>query len=225
LLGSRTVNMELSAGTASPSAAVDVNRHLEVIAAATAAFSSAFASAPLVSTEEDDEAFCFKLANGYVQRAQPPASTKTEAAAASASNGSDEKSTGKRSKAFWFHNRQMTEKILLYGNQVACLIDALPKAFEAHQRADHSFRYKVAQTKNQLLMLEVVCLNERSFVFLKKYFKPNVLDYDDSGQPFLRVDQDSKWLPTRAAISFDPHKDKPRALLEFVLARPPRSSH
>jgi len=163
---------------------------------------------PAAVDAETNMSLCFKLANGYVELAEPPSH---QAAPATQPDSTQEKqaAAGKRTRAFWFHNRQMTEEILLYGNQVASLIEELPKAYAAHQRADYSYRFELSKTKAQMITLEVVLFKDRTFLFLKKYFKPSFNQI---------VDESSEWLPTRAVITLDPLKDNPQALLKFVLS-------
>lgn len=159
----------------------------------------------------------FTLANGYVEPAEPQPPK-----AAAGTEGPDQAETkgGKRSRAFWFHNRQLTDAILLYGNQVTKLVDELPNAFRAHQKNDHSYRFEISKSKSQLLTLEVVLFNERTYLFLKKYFKPSFPagSAADGSRPLMEVDEDSDWIPNRTVISFDPLKDDPQALLKFVLS-------
>ncbi len=122
--------------------------------------------------------------------------------------------------AFWFHNRRFASPILLFGNQVLRLIDELPNAYKAYRQGNHSYRYVLAQTKNQLVTLEVTSWNDRTYLFLKKYFKTRRYSAYPSSSQMDSADNDddkSPWLPTRSALSLDPDQDNPNELLYFVL--------
>lgn len=163
------------------------------------------------------QADCFKLGNGYVELAEPPAASAA-AQSTSGSGGEEpaEKVAPKRRRAFWFHNRHLTDALLLYGNQVTHLVEVLPAAFAAYKNVDYSYNYQLAKTKGQLITLEVSPFNERTYLFLKKYFKPRV-----GGE----IDEESDWIPSGTVITLDPSKDDPQALLKFVLSAHRRQSH
>lgn len=153
----------------------------------------------------------FKWGNGYVEPAElpPPAATAPEAATASAYSKGGETSVRRR-RGFYFHNRNLTDAIWLYGNQVTSLVDELPKAYSAYFDRDLAYRFELVKSKGQLVTLEVSLYNERIYLFMKKYFKPRLPASNE-------IDEASEWLPTPAVISFDPAKDKPLALLKFAL--------
>jgi hypothetical protein len=154
--------------------------------------------------EEKDPVFFFKLGNGYVEPGElsPPASADPSKEA--------QPFAGRRRRGFFFHNRNLTDDIWMFGNQVARLVDELPTAFVAYSNRDYSYRFEVVKNKGQLVTLEVTLYQDRTFLFLKKYFKPRLPLSDE-------IDEASDWLPTPAVISLDPTKDKPLALLKFAM--------
>lgn len=152
--------------------------------------------------------FCFKLTNGYVEPDELPPPLASSGSMGDLSQSAA--AAARRRRGFYFHNRNMTESIWMFGNQVTRLIDELPNAYAAHGKNDYSYRFELAKSKNQLLTLEVTLFNGRTFLFLKKYYKPRL--------PSGEIDETSDWTPTPSVISLDPQKDNPQALLKFALS-------
>jgi len=95
-------------------------------------------------------------------------------------------------------NRHMAKPIQLYGNQMLRLIEELPTAYEAFYSADDGYRFELVKTKDQLVTLEVSLYNNKTYLFLKKYFKP-----------------EDCWVPTKSMLSFDPDADDSDKMLDF----------
>jgi hypothetical protein len=192
----------------------DDNDHDEEASAVAEADAAAAATA--AADNAQGSVICYKLTNGYVEPFELPAGgggSGSAAAPAGGEGGGVEVPTAKRRRAFLFHNRNLTDDILLFGNQVTRLIDELPNAYAAHRNQDYSYRFELAKSKGQLVTLEVTRFNERTYLFLKKYFKPRL----GSG-PGAEINEASDWIPTPAVISLDTRKDNPQALLKFVLS-------
>lgn len=109
----------------------------------------------------------------------------------------------KRLPVFDLVNRHMAKPIQLYGNQMLRLIEELPTAYEAFYSADDGYRFELVKAKDQLVTLEVSLYNNKTYLFLKKYFKPEDHPYGN------------QWVPTRSMLSFNPDSDDPDKLLDF----------
>jgi len=179
--------------------------------AAAAAAAGGGGGGAAAAAEDPGPLLCFKLTHGYVEPAELLPARKEN----------DSGKPASRSRAFWFHNRNLTEAILLFGNQVTCLIDELPNAYAAYKKADFSYRRELSKAKHQLITLEVSPFNDRTNLFLKKYFKPKIpKDAAPAGgdQGPSQADQPPEWIPTAAVITLDPDHDNPQDLLKFVLS-------
>jgi len=167
----------------------------------------------------------FKLANGYVTRAIFEEKKAPDAAAADkvpdgqAAEAAVAAETKKRSyaPAFWFQNRYFGNGILLYGNQALDLVDELPNAYQALAKADLEYRFVVAKSKENYVTLEVSHWNNKNRLQLKPHFKSNRPYKHPSSLSLGEVDENA-WIPAhRSSVNFDPEKDKPEALLHFLL--------
>ena len=171
------------------------------------------AAADAFAKEEKQFVNYFKLTNGYVEPSELPLAT---AAAPQTSQGGQANPPARRHRGFFIHNRNMTDSIWLFGNQLARLVDELPNAYKAHQKKDYSYRFDVVRAKSHLVTLEVSLYNERTLLFLKKYYKPRLPSSNE-------IDEGSEWLPTPAVVSLDSQNDNPQALLKFALGAHRRS--
>ena len=118
------------------------------------------------------------------------------------------------SAAFWFINRRCTRPIMLFGNQMFDLADELPNAYEAYQRGDTNYRFVLSENKDNLTTLEVFSYNGRLHLSMKKYFKARL--GSQMANPFQTTDENG-WIPTRSYASFDPARDDPQDLIDFVV--------
>lgn len=119
--------------------------------------------------------------------------------------------------AFWFHNRYFGNAILLYGNQALDLVDELPNAYKALANSDLSYRFVVAKSKDAYVTLEISQWKNVNRLQLKPHFKSNRPPKHPSSLSEGQVDENA-WIPAhRSSVNFDPVKDKPEALLEFLL--------
>jgi len=110
----------------------------------------------------------------------------------------------KRLPVFDLVNRHMAKPIQLYSNQMLRLIEELPNAYEAFYQADVGYRFDLIRTQDQLVVLEISLYNNKTYLFLKKYFKPE--EAKSSGDA---------WVPTRSMLSFDPDLDDTDKMLDF----------
>lgn len=172
----------------------------------------------------------FKLAHGYIQMADSsdfPPRPAAPAAAAPEEHPSKKANPGPAvsiSKAFWFYNTRGASPILLYSNQALRLVDELPKAFSALARDDRLYCYKIAESKTQLLTLEVNFWNDKTSLQLKKYFrtKQPLLSQTLSAAAaaagaYQEVDENA-WIPTKSSLQWDPELDQPAQILHFLLS-------
>lgn len=112
------------------------------------------------------------------------------------------------SDCWLFHNRQYAGKGMpLYAGQIMALVELLPSAFKAALDQDTSYFEVVAEGKTNRLTLEVFYNKEDLTLALKQYYIPKD-----------RVDDDTQeWIPVSNFFPFDPEKDEPLDLLEYVL--------
>lgn len=140
---------------------------------------------------------------------EEPASTAARVAA--------EASKKSHGPAFWFQNRYFGKAILVYGNQALNLVDELPKAYKALANSDLEYRFEVAKSKDNYVTLEINRWNNKSRLQMKPHFKSNRPYRHPSCLSLGEVDENA-WLPAhRSAVNFDPEKDNPEALLQFLL--------
>jgi hypothetical protein len=176
----------------------------------------------------------FRLAYGYICPADPD-SKKDKASAAAPSPllplstvpGGEEREEGEdalasaavkksnRSQAFWFHSRRLQDPILLYGNQVARLIDELPAAYAAVEKKQQDYVFLLSESQFNKITLEVSLYRDKYYLFLKKYFK-GTPGHRRSNPSAVAADR-ATWLAL-SAVGFDPVKDDPEAILDFVLS-------
>jgi len=181
----------------------------------------------------------FRLAYGYISPADPDSKKDKASPAApspllplSAIPGGEEQGEeeeedasasaavqkSSRSQAFWFHSRRMQDPILLYGNQVARLIDELPTAYAAVENKQQDYVFLLSESKFNKITLEVSLYRDKYYLFLKKYFKGTPGHRRARLSAAAADDQErSTWL-TLSAVGFDPVKDDPEAILDFVLS-------
>lgn len=107
----------------------------------------------------------------------------------------------------FFNDMVMGNAVQLYGSQALRLFKNLPHAYKAFLKGDTSYYFLLDETKTQKLTLEVHTYNEKTYVSLKKYFKPE----DKADDP--RQD----WVATGHFVSFNPIDDDPQDMLDFVL--------
>ena len=117
------------------------------------------------------------------------------------------------SDCWLFTNKQFLGKsIQLYASQVGKLVELLPEAYDALLAKDTTYFEIVSESKTLRLTLEVgyYKFKEQDMIqlALKKSYKP-----EDKAD-----DEDQDWLPTSSHIKFDPERDEPEALLEYILA-------
>ena len=116
--------------------------------------------------------------------------------------------------AFWFINKRCIRPIMLFKNQMFDLVDELPKAYEAYHRGDSNYRFVLAENKDNLTTLEVSLYKDKTYLFMKKYFKARRASQMPSY--FQEIDENA-WIPTKSFASFDPVQDDPQELFDFVL--------
>ena len=130
------------------------------------------------------------------------------------SHKEDESPAKQSSAAFWFITRRSSKPIMLFKTQMFDLVDELPKAYEAYLRGDANYRFVLSENKENLTTLEVSLYKDKTYLFMKKYFKARRANHLPSS--FQDVDENA-WIPTRSYASFDPVKDDPNELFDFVL--------
>jgi hypothetical protein len=151
----------------------------------------------------------FRMAKGYVRR--KPGSTPEERKlfwekVKFNPQLKDDPSKRPVSESWCFFNKQL-KSIQLYAGQISALVDLLPSGYEAALKGDVNFFEVIAEGKTNRLTLEVFYYKEELILAMKKYYIPE-----------NKVDDDTQeWLPTSAHFPFDPEKDDPIALLEYVL--------
>lgn len=118
---------------------------------------------------------------------------------------------------FRVYKAKKCRPIVLYESQMAKLISQLPQAYQAYRRSDTSFVCDVVRGQKQRVALEVSVYQGKTYLFLKKYFKPMYSDGAEGYEASL-----SPWLPTRSVVGLDPDKDDPNAMLAFMTSFYPK---
>lgn len=169
------------------------------------------------------------LAYGYVRyqsvddtlqetQSQATESTASDAAATATDTAPLPEQNGKKKARPSFHFcsfKEGVKPIILYGNQVMHLANELPNAYKAFHQCDVNYRYVVAESKTLRVVLEVSLYKEKTYLFLKKYFKFRNL-YPPGAHPDGVEEGELSWSPTRSVVSFDPCEDDPGKLLDYV---------
>ena len=108
---------------------------------------------------------------------------------------------------FNIFNYSGARPIQLYRNQMVKLTRLLPVAYQAFKQGDTSFSAEVVKNKSQLITLEVSDYKDKTYLFLKKRFKP----------PETVDDPNQEWIHTKSNVSFHPDVDDASRLIKFVL--------
>lgn len=153
----------------------------------------------------------FKMAKGYVR--YQPGSTPDERRqywerVKYNPKLKDDPSKRPISDCWLFYNRQFLGRgMQLYAGQITAVVELLPAAFEAALKQDTSYFEVVTSSKTNRLTLEVFYYKDKLTLALKKYYIP--ADKVD--------DEMQEWVPVSNYFPFDPEKDDPIALLEYIL--------
>ena len=107
---------------------------------------------------------------------------------------------------FLICNSSGARPIQLYRRLIMRLLHQLPKAYQAFREGDTSYCIDIATTKTQRITLEVNDYNEKTYLFLKKSFKPE----DKADDP------NQEWIYTKSNVSFNPDKDDVNEMILFV---------
>jgi len=154
---------------------------------------------------------CLVLSKGYI-RFRPGSTTAEKMAIRQERERTDMSMWDKIPKIIpdtwlFFNDMLMGHGIQLYGSQATRLFKNLPHAYKAFLQGDTSYYYVVDETKTQKVTLEVHTYKDKTYVSMKKLFKPE----DKADDP----NQD--WIATGHFISFDAIEDDPDDMLDFVL--------
>ena len=106
----------------------------------------------------------------------------------------------------FFNDNLLGKSVQLYGNQAITLCKRLPDAFMAFFNQE-PYYFVIDENKTQLLTLEIYTYKDKTYVSLKKSFKP-----DDKAD-----DPNQDWIPTGHHVSFIPDQDDPDDMLDFIL--------
>lgn len=112
------------------------------------------------------------------------------------------------SDSWCFYNYKNVEKhIQLYASQAISVVRKLPSGFEALKKKDTAYFDIIAESKYQQILLEVYFYKDKYYLSLTKYFKP-----DDKAE-----DEYCEWQHSGCNFPFDPEKDDPMNILDFIL--------
>lgn len=170
----------------------------------------------------------FELANGYIyyckEKPTLKAGMKTATPLPDANspldpaNNEDDTPQTETTKTgggptFQFVGRKANNAIHLFGNQMFKMIRELRRnAYKAYDRSDDTYQFVVTENKTHRVTLEVSLYQDKTYLFLKRYWK----NLDGHG-PFAGMMDPDTWLPTKGVVSLDPHQDDPVKMLRFVL--------
>ena len=160
--------------------------------------------------EEDDllqEQGIFELAYGYIYFSKGKSAKPTPLLDDNSFSNPDaaEPSKGGSNPSFRFVGRNCQNAILLFGNQMFKLVRELRNAYKAYQRSDESYQFVVVENKTHRVTLEVSLYQDKTYLFLKRYFQNR-----DGPDP-------DTWLPTKGVVSLNPNQDDPAKMLRYVL--------
>ncbi len=93
------------------------------------------------------------------------------------------------------------------------LIDELPNAYKAFEASDDSYRFTLVEKDTHLVTLEVSLYKDKTYLFLKRYFKGN----NNRSTYFNSTYNDNEWRPAKGVVSLDPARDNPHDMLAYAL--------
>lgn len=169
----------------------------------------------------------FRLAYGYLrllpdegsQTVKPTADAVSDSAADAASVVVSKMT---RAPLFSLTNHNLADPIRLFGNQMSRWIAELPNAFQAAKMDNLGYRFVLVENKRNLVTMETSLFKDKTYLFLKRYFKSTNYPRWTRGPRSPHDDSSAKaepqdWTPTKSSLCLDPLQDDPEAILDFVL--------
>jgi len=132
------------------------------------------------------------------------------------SDGNETQETNKNGgggPTFRFVGQKCNQSIHLFGNQMTKLVRELRNAYKAYHQADDTYKFVVSENETHRVTLEVSLYKEKTYLFLKRYFKSK----DGYNGPFAGMYSSDDWIPTKSVVSLDPEKDVPTKILRYAL--------